>query len=94
MLDHVALAKQPNRPNKIDYIKTSNPYESWYGTDWRIEVKKASFLRWYACVSDMIYHMMSEIKRVFKGTTHNISCLFYHDYLLLITEKETRKWTK
>ena len=71
-----------------------NTYESRYGPDLRIEVKKASFLRCYACVSDMIEEMVSETKRVFKGTTHENSCLFYHDAQSLMTEKETRKWIK
>ena len=70
MLDHVVLAKQSNRPNKIDYRKNSNPYESQYGPDCHIEVNNSSVLICYACVSDMIEYMVSETKRVFKGTTH------------------------
>ena len=69
MLDYVALDKPLNRPNKIDYQKYLNPYESRYGPDWRIKVNKSSFLVCYACVSDIIEHMASEIKRLFKGTT-------------------------
>ena len=42
----------------------------------------------------MIEHMMSETKRVFKGTTNKTCCLFYHDALSLMTSKETRKWMK
>ena len=40
MLDHVASTKPSNRPNNIDYQKTSNKYESRYGADRLIEVKK------------------------------------------------------
>ena len=43
---------------------------------------------------DMIENMVSETKRVFKGTTHKNSCLFYHDSLSLMTANETRKWMK
>ena len=71
-----------------------NPHESQYGPDWCIEVKKESLLRCYACVSDMIEHMVSETKRAFKGTTHENSCIFYHDPLSLMIAKENRKWMK
>ena len=54
MLDHVLSAKPSNRPKQIDHQKPLNPYEPIYGPDWHIEVKKSSFLRCYACVSDMI----------------------------------------
>ena len=42
----------------------------------------------------MVQHMVSETKEVFKGITHEFSCLFYHDALSLMTAKETRKWLK
>ena len=42
----------------------------------------------------MIEHMVSEMKRVFKGTTHKNYCLFYHDALSLMTEKESSNWMK
>ena len=57
-------------------------------------MKKSSFLICYAYVGYMIERMMSEKKRVFKVTTHKNYCLFYHDALSLMTEKETRKWRK
>ena len=69
-----------------------NPYESQYGPDWRIEVKNSSLLRFYCCVNDMVEHMVSETKRVFKGTTHKHSCLFNNNALSLMTEKETINW--
>ena len=94
MLDQVALAGQSNRPNKNDYKNKLDHYESRYGPDWRIEVKKSSFLRCYACVRNMIEHIVSETKRVFEGTTHKSSFLFYHDALSLMTAKENRKWMK
>ena len=96
MLDHVTPAEPSNKPNKIDYQKTSNPYESRYGPDWHIELKKSSLLICYACVRDMIEHMASE-KKVFIGTTHKNYCLFYHTALSLMTaatEKDTRNWMK
>ena len=40
MIDHVTSAESSNRPNKIYYQNTSNPYKSRYGPDWNIEVKK------------------------------------------------------
>ena len=36
MLDHVTSAESSNRPKKIDYQNTSNPYEPQYGPDWNI----------------------------------------------------------
>ena len=59
MIDHVISAEPSNRTNKIDYQNTSNPYESQYGPDWHIEVKKSSLLICYACVNNMIEHMAS-----------------------------------
>ena len=94
MLDHLASAEPPNIPNKIDYRKKPNPYESQYGPDLRIEVKKSSLLRCYACVSDTIEHMVSERKKVFKGINHRNYFIFYHEYLLFMTSKETSKWMK
>ena len=38
--------------------------------------------------------MVSELKRVFKGTTHKNDCLFYNDALSLMTEKESSNWNK
>ena len=42
----------------------------------------------------MIELMVSETKRVFKGTTNKKYYLFYHDALSLMTEKEDRNWMK
>ena len=97
MLDHVTSDEPSNRPNKIGYQKTLNPYEFQYGPDWRIEVKKSSLLICYACVSDMVEHMAIETKRVFIGTTHKNYYLFYHTALSLMTAataKENRNWMK
>ena len=91
----IILRQSSNRTNKIDYQNKPNTYESWYSPDWRIEAKNQSLLRWYSCVRNMIEHMVSETKRVFKGTTHEDSYLFYHDSLILITAKETvSRWNK
>ena len=94
VLYHIALAKQSNIPNKIDLRKPYNPYKSWYGTDWHIELKKSYFLRWYSCVSNMIEHMVGKKNRVFRGTTYKNYFLFNHDDLSLMTEKETFTWMK
>ena len=94
MRDHVMSAEPSNRLNKIDYQNTPNPYESQYGPNWHIEVKKSSLLICYACVSDMIEHILIEMKRVFKGTTHKNYCLLNHDFLSLMTSKETCEWIK
>ena len=94
MLDHVASAEPSNRPKQIYHQFVFNPYESQHGRDWRIEVTKSSLLRCYNCVNDIIEHMVSEMKRVFKGTTHKNYCLFYHDALSLMTEKESSNWNK
>ena len=80
--------------NRHFHLKHFNTYEYRYGPGWRIEAKKSIFLRCHTCVSSMIEHMASETKRVFKGTNHENSCLFYHDALSPMTAKETRKWMK
>ena len=82
MLYHVASDEPSNRTNKIDLQKTSNSYESRYGSDWLIEVKNLSFLRCYACVTNMMEYIASEAKNMFEGTNHKSYCLFNHDALL------------
>ena len=90
------MSLQPNHQTdqKLITKKNQNPYESRYGPDCHIEVKKSSFIRLYAYASGMIEHMVSETNRVFKGTTHKKYCLFYYDALSLMTAKETCKWMK
>ena len=91
------MSRYPNNQTdqtKLITKKTWNPYESWYGPDCHIEVNKPSFLRCYTCVSNMIEHIVSETKRVFKVTPRETSCLLYCDALSLMAEKETRKWMK
>ena len=46
----------------------------------------------YACVTHLVEHIVSETKKVFKGTTYEDNCFFYHDALLLMTAKKTREW--
>ena len=76
MLDNVASDKPSNRPKKIGYQKALNPYKYLYVPGWIMEVKKSYLLICYACVRDMIEHIVSETKRVFKGKTHKNSCFF------------------
>ena len=84
MIDHVTSAEPSNRPNKIDYQNTSNPYESQYGPDWNIEVKKSYLLICYACVSDMIEHTASEKKGVYRYNSQEL--LYFLSYCPVIDD--------
>lgn len=42
----------------------------------------------------MIDHIVSETRRVFKGTTHEDTCMFYHDALSQMTATSCREWMK
>jgi predicted flap endonuclease-1-like 5' DNA nuclease len=86
-------AEKTSRPGKIDYRAEENPYHARYGEhDWMKQIKKSVYLSKYACISDLVDHMKTETERVFKGTTHEHDCRFYHDALSLLTAKTTKQY--
>lgn len=83
------------RPRKIDHRKHENPYLSRYGEEkWEEQIKKCTAMSKFVCVTDMIDHIVSETRRVFKGTTHEKTCMFYHDALSQMTATSCREWMK
>ena len=48
----------------------------------------------YKCIMELVEHMTSETKQIFKGTTHENDCKWYHDALSLMTAAETIEWMK
>jgi hypothetical protein len=43
----------------------------------------------YACITDLVEHIVVETKHLMKGTKHEGDWMFYHDALTLMTAKET-----
>ena len=94
VLDQCLSCENMEMPDKVDYRRQPNPYEARYGNNWREVIENSTFLKGYTCITHLIHHMVCETKKVFKGTTHENSCLFYHDALSLMTAKATRQWMK
>ena len=46
------------------------------------------------CITDLIEHIVQETKNVFKGMTCEETCLFYHDALLQMMNKEKQGWMR
>ena len=95
VIDYIAMAKTSlttNRPGAIDHRKAPNPYQSRYSNEWREKIETSTFLSPFVCITKMITHIVNSTKAAFQGTTHESTCLFYHDALSLMTAKRTRKW--
>jgi hypothetical protein len=79
-------------PAPVDHRKDVNPYKSKYGDDWEAQINASVALSKYVCITEMIEFMMVSAAKVFKGTTHELDWVFYHDALSLMTAKETMEW--
>lgn len=51
----------------IDHTKTTNPYESKYGNDWKNNIKTTTSLSPFRCIADMLLHIVQESNEIFKG---------------------------
>jgi hypothetical protein len=93
-------AKQASKgsiPARIhnDHIEDDNPYLSRYGPDvWITEIHQCSALSGYRCVTEMIYHIDNETKRVTKETKNEGQGFWYHDALSLMTCKKSIQYMK
>ena len=82
-------------PEKIDYRKAENPYLAKYGEDaWELKVNRSTQMSQYACITDLIEHIVAESAKLFEGTKHEDDWVFYHDALSLMTANERIKWMK
>ena len=48
----------------------------------------------FCCITDLIWFMMKETENLMKESVHEDNFFIVHDALVLMTEKETIKWTK
>ena len=48
----------------------------------------------FCCITDLIRFMMKEVENLMKGFVHEDYFFIVHDSLVLMTAKETIKWTK
>ena len=93
--DQAQTCHKEDRPAATDYRKAANPYLAKFGeANWKKEIKKASFMTQYVCITEMVEHIVVESARMYKGTTHEADWMFYHDALSLMMAKDTIKWMK
>jgi hypothetical protein len=71
-----------------------NPYEARYGNNWKSELKKATQMQAYVCITDMIEHIVQESEAVMAGTSHEEDWMFYHDALSLMTAADSMEWMR
>jgi hypothetical protein len=82
-------------PPKIDHRKADNPCVARCGDDkWEEKIKQVSQMSLCVCITDLVEHVVNEIKRLMKGTKHEEDWMFYYDALTLMTAKETIAWMK
>jgi hypothetical protein len=78
--------------NRIDHRQSDNPYASLYGTNWKLEIKKATMVQKYVTISEMVKHIYYESRRLMQGTKYSDNWFFYHDALSLMTLKTCKAW--
>ena len=94
MYQQALTAMDEDCPPDIDHRKKDNPYKSKYGNQWKRYLKKSVTFSHSVSIADYIDHMMTESKRVMKGTIHEDTWMIYHDALSLMTSKGTNDWMK
>ena len=88
-----ALPGKPT-PSIKDHRNAKNSYFSRYGDIWVDKLKSSSSMPKCFCITDMIQFIIREEMKPMKGFVREDDLFIVHDYLLLITAKETIKWTK
>ena len=58
------------------------------------EAEKSSCMSKFCCITDLIRFMMKEAENLIKGSVHEYDFFIVHGALVLMTAKETIKWTK
>jgi hypothetical protein len=76
----------------VDYKLEANPYLALHGDQWEIEITKTTAMQKYACISELVTHMIHASAAIFKGTTHEWTWMMLHDALSLMTSIECRAW--
>lgn len=66
----------------VDHTCATDPYLSRYGAEGRDAALAAALRKaGQVCITELVIHMATETERVFKGTKHEKTWLFYHDAL-------------
>ena len=82
----------PPADTVIDYRTADSPYERRYGEGWRDVIRSTTHMKKYVSINVLVKHMHDETQRVFQGTTHEDTWMFYHDALSLMTSKECQQY--
>ena len=75
-------------------VEGKNPYESRFGSDWKLEIAKSSQCNGSVCITSLVEWLVNETLTLFKGTEWEDTCLFVHDALPLMTSKACIEWMK
>ena len=89
----VALPGKPT-PSIKYHRKAKNPYIYIYGEIWVEKIKSSFSMSKLCCITYLIRFMMKEAEKLTKGSVHEDTFFIVHDYLVLMTSKETIKWMK
>ena len=79
---------------KIDYRKTPNPYLAKYGANWRTKISSVTSMRKCVCIKELVQHIDSATKDVFRGTEYAESCPWSHDALSQLMDNDCKDWMK
>ena len=58
------------------------------------KLKSSTAMSKFCCITDLISFMINEADKLMKGLLHEDDCFVVHNYLVLMTEKETLSWMK
>ena len=79
---------------KVDYRKAKNPYEAKYGQQWRQMIKNVSSMRRYVSIKDLVTHIDSATREIFRGTVNHDTYMWSHDALTQLMDNECQQWMK
>jgi hypothetical protein len=76
----------------INHKLMANPYKSLHGDQWQVVIATTTAMQKYACITELVEHMVHASAAVFKGTEHAFTWMMVHDALSLMTSIECRAW--
>jgi hypothetical protein len=86
-------------PAKVDFQKFNNPYLAKYRDallqcepKWKHQIKKCHQMSQYACVTQLVQHIVMESSKLFIGTEFEDTWVFYHNALSLMTGNNMVEW--
>ena len=78
----------------IHHRKSSNPYKSLYGDEWKEVIVRSASMQSHVCVSKLIEHIVEASSKIMRGSKHEDDWYFMHDALVQMTCKTTIAWMK